>query len=131
MITARVELSGVDQVMQILARLPQAIDAGVEDSAKTMRVLAQGRTAVDTGRAKRSWGQVEKNAGGFSFTNPVWYTTVLEEGGYYHESAKVIEIDGKFYSRQSPGGILWPLLEDDTVIRRVAETIVREIQRGI
>lgn len=129
MISADIRVEGIREVMAILREMPEALDHGMEEAAKTMKGLAEGRTPVASGRAKRSWGQVQKHRGGYSFTNPVWYTEILEEGLYPAVGPRTVAHEGGIYSRQAPGGILGPLVENDEVLLRVAETIVDEIVR--
>jgi hypothetical protein len=131
MIETSVEIDGLAVVLRALESIPDAFAAGVFDSAKTLRLLAQGRTPYKTGHAKRSWGAVETAAGGYSFKNPVDYTVTLEEGGYPRAGPRTIEVDGQVYSRQAVRGILTPLVSQDRTLTRIAQLIADEIERGI
>lgn len=131
MINADVHIQGIEQVLSLLRNIPAAFEAGVEDVAKTMRSLAIGRTPrsqFTKPHAQDQWGQVERNSGGFSFSNPVDYMTILEEG-LYPGAQSARTLGG--YSRQAPGGILKPLVEDDETLRKVAELIVEQLEREI
>lgn len=131
MIDANVQIDGAEAVLRVLRSIPGAIDSGVEMSAATLRKLAVGGTPYRTGRLKRMWGRVERRRGGFSFTNPLSYARILEEGLYTQVGPRTIATSAGIFSRQAPEGILSPLVSDDATLRRVAELIVKELVRGI
>jgi len=131
MISANVQLQGIEQIMAVLRALPVAFDIGVEDASKTLRTLAEGatpRSQFVKAHAQDQWGQVERHSGGFSFTNPAGYMGILEEGLYpMEQSARTI---GGF-SRQAPSGILGPLVDDETVLQRIAELVVEQLEKEV
>ena len=131
MIETDVQIQNLEQVMAVLRAIPAAFDAGAEDAAKTMRTLAIGgtpRSLLTKVHAQDQWGRVERNSGGFSFSNPVDYMTILEEGLYpWPQSPRTIG----GYSRQAPEGILKPLVEDESVLQRIAELVVEQLEREI
>ena len=129
MIEADIQIQGMEQIMRILRSIPAAFEAGAEDATRTMHTLAEGgtpRSQLTKVHAQDQWGQIERHSGGFSFSNPVDYMTVLEEG-LYPWSQSLRTIGG--YSRQAPEGILKPLVEDESVLRRIAELIVEQLER--
>lgn len=143
MIELNVDAQGVQQIRDALQNLPEAIDAAVEDVAKTMRELVLGRTPVGepgrdphSGQLKRSWSDVRRSEGGFSFSTDLFYATTLEEGLYERVGPRTMAAASPgggsgIFSRQAPGGIIAPLLEDEGVLRRVAELVVEQILKGV
>lgn len=131
MINADIQTEGVELVLKILRSIPGAIDSGMEMSADTLRKLAVGRTPFATGYLKRRWGRVERQRGGFSFTNPVYYAQILEEGLYKTVGPRTVATPKGIFSRQAPSGILTPLVSDDTVLRKIAALITQELVKGI
>lgn len=113
------------------AKVLPAVQAATNDVAKTLRLLAQGRSPVDTGAFKRAWTAVQRTAGGFSFENPTSYGIVLEEGLYRSVGPRTAQSGGKVYSRQAVGGVLEPLIMDDGLVERCAAMVVAEIKRAI
>lgn len=129
-------LRGVQEVRAILARIPAALDAAAEDTAKTMRKLAKGRTPVGdpltdkhSGQAERGWSdvQMQGSSGSFAFSNPIGYTTILEEGGYTAVGPRTVEEGGRIYSKQAPGGVLAPLVNDPDVLDNIAALVAEKL----
>jgi hypothetical protein len=131
MIEASAQIDGIQQIMAALQDLPESFDAAARQVAETMRELVVGASPYDTGHFKESWGQVESHAGGFSFSNPVDYGVILEEGLYPAVGPRTVSVGGGIFSRQAPGGIIRPLLDDPSVIDRIARLVVEEMVRGI
>lgn len=129
-------LRGVQEIRAILARIPDALNTAAEDTAKTIHQLALGRTPVGdeatdphSGQAKRGWSDVQRQgmSGGFAFENPIDYTTILEEGGYKNVGPRTVSEGGKIYSRQAPGGILKPLVDDPQVLDDIADLVAEKL----
>jgi hypothetical protein len=135
MINMEIRQEGLEEILKALLAVPDAFDSGMRQAAQTLRTRAEGNTPESNkpsrGRAKRSWGQIERHSWGYSFENPLHYTTILEEGLYERVGPRTVEEGGQIYSRQAIGGILGPLLRDQTVLERVAALIAAEIIRGI
>lgn len=143
MIESRVHVDGLEQLRLALQNIRPAVQAALDDVAHTMRSLALGRTPVGirkghSGTLKRSWGRVERASGGYSFGNVAPYAHVLEEGLYPGLGPRTTLTSGGgmargfgIYSKQAPGGILSPLLDDESVLQRVADLVANEIVRGI
>lgn len=124
----------IPRLRSILDRVPEAMDAAAEDAAKTMLLLAEGRTPVGdpatdrhSGQAKRAWSDLQKESGGYAFSNPTEYITILEEGGYQVVGPRTVAEGGNIYSKQAPGGILDPLTEDSSVLDDIAELIATKM----
>jgi hypothetical protein len=130
-----IKVSGIEQARRILQEVPNAVKVALKDSAITLRGLARGRSPVGirrgSGEFKNAWGAVEPTARGFSFSNPEEYGQVLEQGLYPSVGPRTISVHGGIYSRQAPGGILSPLIEDDQVINSVLSLIVQQILKGL
>lgn len=121
----------LERVRTALEAVPAAYQAGVLEAAKTLRLLFLGRTPYKSGHLKREWSNVEYVAGGFSFGNPVEYADTIERGAYPHVGPRTVAVDGGIYSRQAPGGIMRPILEDPSQIEAVVNLILNTIIRGI
>ena len=85
------------------------------------------------GLAKRSWSNVRKQGTGYAFDNPQSYTVTLEEGLYKHDGPRTVQMSDGIYSTQAPGGMMQPLLDDDSYIGAMCDdilnTVVREVSR--
>jgi len=127
----RFRVDGIDEAVRVLASVPKAVKAAIGDAATTLRNLALGRTPYLTGHLKRGWGAVRPTEKGFSFSNPVEYATILEEGLYPSVGPRTISVAGGIYSRQAPGGMLTPLLENEEILNRVLDVVVRSILEGM
>lgn len=131
----QVDTAILEKVRAALVRVPDAHRAGVLEAAKTLRLLALGRTPVGIApgspHLKKEWSNVEFEAGGFSFGNPVDYGEILERGTYPRVGPRTVATDGGIYSRQAPGGILRPLLEDQAQIEAIVDLVLNTIIRGI
>lgn len=140
MIQVRVteQTNSLQAMRNILAKIPAAIEAATEDAAKTMKALVEGRTptgdpATDphSGQAKDAWTEVQQASGGFAFENPVDYGTILEEGLYDTVGPRTVAVGDKIFSRQAPGGIMAPLLEDDKVLNQVASLVAEKLLEAL
>ncbi len=130
-VAARISIENLAAVFERLADLPGAVEVGIRDVATTLRSLVLGRSPVDTGVFKLSWGAVQEHEGGFSFTNPLPYAHVLEEGLYLGTGPRTTAQEGQVYSRQAPGGVAGPIVEDPETIELVARLIAQEIERRL
>ena len=123
----------VDRVVRSLEGYPEAAEAATEDGGKTLHRLALGRTPQSepssghSGRLWRSWSDVERVSGGFAFGTPLGYSLTLEEGGYSTVGPRTVAVGGGIFSRQAPGGILGPLLDDESVLEDVVTLIADKI----
>jgi len=121
----------MERLRELVAGIPAAAQSALQDVAETLRRLALGRTPYATGELYRSWSSVTREEGGFSFSTDVPYAEVLERGLYPGVGPRTVEVEGGIFSRQAPGGILTPIVEDDEVIRKVVDLIVEVIEREV
>lgn len=139
------ELIGDLPLYEALANVPEAVYAGMEDGAKTIRALAKRNTPrgysgprsrtmrrdPHAGQMKQEWSAVSMVQGGFTFDNTVPYSEVLEEGRYPGVGPRTARRGDDVYSRQAVGGILQPLIEDETLRADIARNIVEMIERAL
>jgi hypothetical protein len=129
-----IRVEGVEDIVRALESVPDFAERAIDDAAATLRNLVIGRTPVATGELKDSWSPVEKTSTGFTFGTDKDYAVVLEEGGYSAVGPRTIAVAGGIFSRQAPGGIMAPLLQDeelmDKIVRRIAEDLVRSLTRA-
>jgi hypothetical protein len=118
-----------------LGRIPSLVTQALQDTGDTLRNVVRGRTPVGirppTGGAKGSWSEVQQTANGYSFSNPVDYTYVLEEGRYPGVGPRTVAQGGGIYSRQAPGGIMGPVLDDVSQVDDILEAVVDEVFRQL
>jgi hypothetical protein len=121
---------GRDEVQRFFREVPDALRAAVGDIALTLKNLARGRSPYKTGFFKRSWSDVTPLlAGGYSFENPAGYGDILEEGLYPRVGPRTVAHEGRIYSRQAIGGILGPMIEDETLVDRITDRVIEEFNR--
>ena len=135
MFDLNIQIESLDDIRRALEKTPELIDLVIDDAATTLRNLVIGRTPVGkTGELKKSWSAVERTSTGFTFGTDKEYADVLEEGGYRGVGPRTIAYAGGIFSRQAPGGIIAPLLEDeqvmDKILKRIASELVRSISRA-
>lgn len=145
MISTRVTVEGLRRAREILLRLPDLGDEAMEQIATSIRSLVRGRTPVGIvddedhtpGTMKGSWTIVSHTATGFTFGSGVPYARVLEEGGYKGVGPRTVAFAGGggasagIYSRQAPGGMITPIVDDENYITKVTELVIREMVRGM
>ena len=137
MIDLTIDIQQLEQVREMLAGSPEAIEAGTRAATELLRDLGVGATPVGVhpfgGALKRSWSavQVEVSGRSFSFSTPLDYSQTLEEGLYPRVGPRTIAHQGGIYSRQAPGGILGPLLEERDIIDNVVSVVVDAILQGV
>jgi len=126
----------------ILAKIPELALEAMGDSAKTLQSIARGRTPYrkSSGHLKGSWSDVYLTEGGLTFENPVEYGPTLEYGLYPRVgprtmmmggSARAGSFSGGIYSKQAPGGILGPMIEDDAILGDAVETVTNEVLKKL
>lgn len=129
MISARAEFSRmrIEDVTRILQKIPDAVRTAGMDGATTVRNLVVGRTPVATGVAKRSWSSLQTMTGGFSFASNLDYMEILEEGLYARVGPRTVQTPEGIFSRQAPGGMISPVIEDEEIMVKVLEGVVSQI----
>jgi hypothetical protein len=138
MIGIEIIVDALQPIVDALNTVPEAAMAGVQDAVATIRRLALGRTPVGaTGNLKRSWSGVEYTSGGLSygdayqFGNPLWYSEIIELGKFKSVGPRTVKMGDGIYSKQAPGGILKPLVDDDHVLANAAAMVLAEIARRL
>lgn len=126
-----VKVEGLDEFQKDLGTVEEKVIQGVEEGVEWLRSLIVDRTPVDTGYAQSKWGEVERERNGFSFSNPVHYMRVLEDGLYPGIGPKTVFFQGGIYSSQAPGGIVGPIVNNERILSKVANRIVSNILSGI
>ena len=126
MIGLDVEVKGVKQIRP--SRIG-AIRAVIRPIVEKIRQLVIARTPVDKGTAKAGWSELYTAPEGLSFTNPVAYMHVLEEGLYPGVGPKTVAYAGGIYSSQAPGGMITPIMEDKALIDGMADEIADKLIR--
>lgn len=96
-----------------------------------LRNVIIGGTPVDQGELKRSWGDVERTSTGFTFGTGKDYATVLEEGLYKGVGKRTMKFEGKIFSKQAPGGIIKPQIEDKETQRKFLKAVIRQLNEMI
>lgn len=121
---------------------------GVEDALRgistKVKNIIQGKSPVgigDTsGNFKKSWSGLQKIGGGVSFktasyawTNLKSYGAILEEGTYPGIGPRTITSGQGIYSKQAVGGVLQPLVDNnsfvDFIVGSIADKIVEQLGR--
>ena len=121
----------IAQLMEALRQVPEAFLAASEDAGKTVRNLVRGRTPFRTGAMKRSWSPLERVSGGFTFGSDRDYAEMLEYGLYRRVGPRTVQAGDGIYSRQAPGGMIRPILDDEVTLRAVAEQIIRIMEEKL
>ena len=128
MLNFNIYLEGAERLSKALDKLPQVARTGIEDSLTTIRNLVIGRTPVGIRKKdehlKQSWSKVQETSEGFAFSTDKDYATILEEGLYNKVGPRTIQTEGGIFSRQAPGGIIGPIVEDEKLIEGAVSQIV-------
>lgn len=129
MLDLNFQIDGLKELQKLLGEVPESVLDSVRDFAIAFRNLVRGRTPYVSGHAKQSWSDVEYTSGGFTFGSDAPHIRVLEEGLYKTLGPRTIDVGGDIYSRQAPGGIVGPLIEDEETIAGLLDLVVQEIKR--
>jgi len=113
------------------------IDKAIRDSSKFMKEELVTRTPIGIrstpsrgpGNLREGWSDLKKIAGGFSFENPVVYAGVVEEGKYPGVGPRTVEQNGQIYSFQAAGGIVQPMIIDESFINQLSNLIEKSVER--
>lgn len=100
------------------------------------------RPKIEVGKLKRSWSKPAKTGPLlYSFKTSVPYARILEEGLYPKEMVVTTRKDGTpgrlhffqggVYSKQAPGGIVGPILQDTTRRKQLADLIAQQMVANI
>ena len=121
------------------SELDSAIEVLKRDVATTFKNLVLGNTPVGIRkkkvgeeRLKWTWSAIsEISGGGIAFGTDAPYATVLESGEYPGVGPRTVQAEGGIYSRQAPGGVIGPLLEDEDVLNDITEEILESVKEAI
>lgn len=142
-VEVNVLVDNLQPLIDALMQVPMSARKGIEDAIFSIRRKVIDRTPIGaTGNLKRAWSGVEYAAGGLSFGdstyqfgNPLHYAEIIERGLFKRIGPRTIEVDGGIYSRQAPGGMIRPIIEDKAVLEAVAQqfidAITRELERRL
>jgi hypothetical protein len=130
-----VQVDTTQKIVDTLGRVPAAARAGVLDALNSLRDLVRGRTPYKSGHLKGSWSNVEFLDGGLSYSGEfgtgVDYAEILEHGLYPRVGQRTIESGGRIYSRQAPGGMIEPILENPALVDAAIDLVLNQIIRGL
>jgi hypothetical protein len=135
MITIQRDVQASEEFIQAVATIPEAIQDSLKIAAQYLRTLVVERTPWVTGLTAGSWSSVEAADGGFSFGNPLPHTQFLEYGYENVKNPKgTIPMDGRYYSKKAPGGIIKPIINNpeviDHVVKIFTDGVVRRLNAG-
>lgn len=116
---------------------PKDIDSLSKKVADAVRSVVVKATPKDSGKAQRSWTPVQKDEGGFSFGNPLEHISPLESGSapgsrpWPSVGPRTVIKDGRIYSSQAPGGIIYSS-DAHRVAARIAQDLLVQMvmQKG-
>lgn len=131
MIELQIKTDDLLPLARKLRKSPELLGDVAQDVAVTVRRLVQGRTPVKSGTMKRSWSPVQAETSGFSFSSNVPYASVLEDGLYPSVGPRTVSYEGGVYSKQAPGGMISPVINDDKVMQQVVNGVLKAMAAGI
>ncbi len=126
-------------VHKILSGLTgKVIEKGLQDISERVRNIIQGKSPVGIGETsgnfKQAWSGLKKVSGGFAWSNPKSYGGLLEEGLYRSVGERTISTNVGIYSKQAVGGILQPLIDDNSfiefIVGAVADRMLKQLERN-
>lgn len=140
----RFAFTGVDVVKKLPDLLGQSIDETL--AAMVRRLLGQLRRRSPVsdrkgcGELKGSWQATAVNAGSIQFGTNVEHAPYVEIGGPFDQDnaanwpkagPRTKQVDGRIFSRQAPGGIIKPILNDQGLIDEIFDAIITEITHNL
>jgi hypothetical protein len=133
--TYEFDVKGGEEFIRACQEMPGAIQDGLKLVTQFLRTLTVERTPWVTGRTAGAWSSIEPVDGGYSFGNPLEHTEGLEIGFEKVKNPKnTIPMNGRFFSKQAPGGIIKPLLDNEAIMDRAVtmfmEAVVRRFNAG-
>lgn len=134
-----VEPSDLKKVRDTFAGIEQAIQVAEWDIGKTLRNLVFGNTPVGIRkkkdgipRIKDTWSDVfSVSEDSVAFGTGAGYATVLESGGYPGVGPRTVTHEGHIYSRQAPGGMVRPVLEDEKDLEDIVDDVIDRIREAV
>jgi len=129
--------------IEVLANNVKALSSALQDKALSALgvfsfsalALAQNKSPVDTGRFRAAWQVQTYKEGGstvaMELSNNVKYAGVLEYGSpvggrpWAKPGPLTMQLNGRIWSKQAPGGVLTPRLEE------IAQKAAKAVFEGI
>ena len=133
----KVTIEGLAGALKRLEAWPEAVEEALEKVANNVRERIIAATPVDSGTLKAGWGEVQKagswgqtgkHESGRTFSNPVPYGEILEEGLYPQVGKKTVQTEGGIFSKKAPGGIMGPLINDDNYTDYLVELFLKALE---
>lgn len=107
------------------------VEEGLKSISERIRNTIQGKSPVGIGETsgnfKRAWSGLQKVSGGYAWSNPMSYGGTLEEGLYTGVGRRTAIKGTGIYSKQAIGGILQPLVDDDSFVNSIVQAIVDKL----
>jgi len=105
-----------------------AVTEGMKAASLTIKNRLKANTPVGiggtSGNLKRSWSDIKKVSGGFSFNNPVDYGPIVEEGLYPGKGPRTTS---RGFSTQAPEGIMQPLVNDTKFVESIVTFVATKV----
>jgi len=122
-----IRLEKIEEVKKIIDAIPAAVASAISDVRETIFAMIKKRTPFFTGNLLRSWSTVDNKKGSLSFSTGVLYAPKLEAGDFKKVGPKTVAQGGKIYSKHAPGGILQPIIEDESVTDMIVDRIIKQV----
>lgn len=127
------------QIADAFAGIDPAITEAERDVAKTIRNLVLERTPVGIRkktegavRMKQSWSEpIKQSGGGIAFGSDLPYAARLETGTYPGVGGRTVAEGSGIYSRQAPGGMVQPVLDDSEITNTIVNDVIERIRQGV
>lgn len=132
-----VEPDDLKKVRDTFVGLEQAINSAQWDIGKTLRNLVFGRTPVGVRKKvgphlKDTWSDVfSVSEDSVAFGTGAGYATVLESGSYPGVGPRTVAHEGQIYSRQAPGGMVRPVLDDKQNLEDIVDDVIERIREAV
>jgi len=137
MIKVDVKIEGLKEALKKVGAWPDALEEALDKVANNVRERIIAATPHDTGTLKagwgevyktRTWGQLDSHESGRTFSNPVPYGEILEEGLYPKVGRKTVQTEGGIFSKKAPGGIMGPIINDDNYTDYLVSLFVQALE---
>jgi hypothetical protein len=126
----------LDAVRNFIAEYPKYAVRALHKIALAVRRAVQGHTPHDTYEAMRSWGQVTRQSGGYSFGSEIPYMHVLELGLYPEVGEphpgellpRTVQTATGIYSTQAVEGWVRQIVEDPALMEIIVEDVLTQMK---
>lgn len=141
-LTSQGSMDALTSALTTLTRAREVIARGVavklRDAIESRTPVGDPKTDKHSGQLKRSWSEVQASADdSFSFGTNVGYAPTVEQGLYKSAGPRTVSVGGGgifsrgIFSRQAPGGMIQPIIDDSDLIDRLVNEIVDRVIAGI